>query len=370
MPRFTKNFAGGTDDTTLLGQPGGTIKSAGDGPVDRTSGTPGRTRDRRREMLAHADARPDPARQVSGTVSSSPGPEARYHRPMLLALDIGNTNVTLGLVHGEAIIASRRAATRATSTADELELLIDGLLHLDGASFSDLTGISVSSVVPALTGVTLEIAERRGLQLLEASSATMPIPIRVDRPSEVGADRLVNALAVGRLYGTPAIVVDLGTATKFDCIARDGAYVGGAIAPGLELGIEALAARTARLPRIELKEPERAIGTDTISAMQSGVVIGYRALTVGLLDRIKLELARTEKVDLEEIQVVLTGGLSAAPWARGLVGVDAIDPELTLKGLAILWALANGSPAVADSPTVGWAGSAAGSIHIISERDK
>ncbi len=289
---------------------------------------------------------------------------------MLLALDIGNTNVTLGLVHGEAIIASRRAATRATSTADELELLIDGLLHLDGASFSDLTGISVSSVVPALTGVTLGIAERRGLQLLEASSATMPIPIRVDRPSEVGADRLVNALAVGRLYGTPAIVVDFGTATKFDCVARDGAYVGGAIAPGLELGIEALAARTARLPRIELKEPERAIGTDTISAIQSGVVIGYRALTVGLLDRIKLELARTEKVDLEEIQVVLTGGLSAAPWARGLVGVDAIDPELTLKGLAILWALANGSPAVADSPTVGWAGSAAGSIHIISERDK
>ncbi len=289
---------------------------------------------------------------------------------MLLALDIGNTNVTLGLVNGETIIASRRAATRATSTADELELLIDGLLRLDGASFSDVTGISVASVVPTLTGATLAVAERRGLQLLQASAATMPMPIRVDRPSEVGADRLVNALAVGRLYGMPAIVVDFGTATKFDCVSRDGAYVGGAIAPGLELGIEALAARTARLPRIELREPEKAIGTDTISAMQSGVVIGYRCLTVGLLDRIKLELGRTEKVDLEEIQVVLTGGLSAAPWARGLQGVDAIDPELTLKGLAILWALANGSTAVADSPTAGWAGSAAGSIHIISERDQ
>ena len=213
---------------------------------------------------------------------------------MLLALDIGNTNVTLGLVHGEAIIASRRAATRASSTADELELLIDGLLHLDGAAFSDVNGISVASVVPALTGVTIAIAERRGLQLLQASSATMPIPIRVDRPSEVGPDRLVNALAVGRLYGTPAIVVDFGTATTFDCVSRDGAYVGGAIAPGLELGIEALAARTARLPQIELKEPEKAIGTDTVSAMQSGVVLGYRSLTLGLLEIIRTELARTE----------------------------------------------------------------------------
>src|ERR1035437_1996902 len=115
---------------------------------------------------------------------------------MLLALDIGNTNVTLGLAHGEAIIASRRAATRAATTADELELLIDGLLHLDGAAFSDVNGISIASVVPALTGVVSAIAERRGLQLLEASSASMAIPIRVDRPSEVGADRLVDRKSV------------------------------------------------------------------------------------------------------------------------------------------------------------------------------
>jgi type III pantothenate kinase len=288
---------------------------------------------------------------------------------MLLALDIGNTNVTLGLVHGEAIIASRRAASRATATSDELEVLIDGLLHLDGGSFSDVTGFSVASVVPALTTATNSIAERRGLQLLQASSATVPIPIRVDRPSEVGADRLVNALAVARLYGTPAIVVDFGTATKFDCVSKDGAFVGGAIAPGLVTGIESLAARTARLPRIELKEPEKAIGTDTVAAMQSGSVLGHRALTIGLLETIRLELGRTEKVDPERIQVVLTGGLSAAPWARNIPGVDAIDPELTLKGLAILWAVANGSPSVAESP-IGWAGSAAGSIHVIRERNK
>jgi type III pantothenate kinase len=289
---------------------------------------------------------------------------------MLLALDIGNTNITLGLVQGEAIIAARRAATRASITADEIEVLIDGLLHLDGASMSDVTGISMASVVPALTGVAAAMADRRGIPLMVAGAGNMPMPIRVQRPTEVGADRLVNGIAVARLYGTPAIVVDFGTATTFDCIARDGAYVGGAIAPGLELGLEALASRTARLPRIELLEPEKAIGTDTISAMQSGVLIGYRALATGLLEKIRVELARAEKVDPASIQVVITGGLSAAPWARTLPDVDAIDPELTLKGLAILWALANGEPIVPGDTTVGWTGSAAGSIHIISERAK
>jgi type III pantothenate kinase len=218
--------------------------------------------------------------------------------------------------------------------------------------------------------VVAALADRRGIQLMVAGAGNMPMPIRVQRPTEVGADRLVNGVAVARLYGTPAIVIDFGTATTFDCIARDGAYVGGAIAPGLELGLEALASRTARLPSIELVEPSKAIGTDTISAMQSGVVIGYRALTVGLLEKIRAELARTEKVDPTNIQVVLTGGLSAAPWARTLPDVDAIDPELTLKGLAILWALANGDPIVPGDLTVGWSGSAAGSIHIISEHAK
>jgi type III pantothenate kinase len=289
---------------------------------------------------------------------------------MLLALDIGNTNITLGLVHGETIMAARRATTRAASTPDELEVLIDSLLRLDGASMADVTGISLASVVPALTGVTSVLAERRGVQLMIAGSGNMPMPIRVQRPTEVGADRLVNGVAVARLYGTPAIVVDFGTATTFDCISKDGAYVGGAIAPGLELGLEALASRTARLPRIELIEPRKAIGTDTVSAMQSGVVLGYRALTLGLLESVRTELARTEKVDPANIQVVLTGGLSAAPWARSLPGVDAIDPELTLKGLAILWALASGEPVNEGETNVGWAGSAAGSIHIITERTK
>jgi type III pantothenate kinase len=287
---------------------------------------------------------------------------------MLLALDIGNTNITVGLVAGEAIVASRRAATRPASTADELEVLLDGLLRLDGASLADATGISMASVVPALASGVETMAEKRGLPLLSATAAIMPIPIRTERPAEVGADRLVNALAVGRLYGAPAIVVDFGTATTFDCVARDGGYVGGAITPGLEIGLEALASRTARLPRIDLVEPKKAIGTDTVSAMQSGIVFGYKALTLGLLEQIRAELAHAEKVEESAIQVVLTGGLSAAPWLRSLAGVDAIDPELTLKGLAILWAMASGSPAVPGETIAGWTGSAAGSIHIISEK--
>ena len=292
----------------------------------------------------------------------------RYHPCMLLAIDVGNTNLTAGLVHGEAVVASRRAATRPSATADELEMLLDDLLRLDGGSLADVTGISLGSVVPDLTRSMEVMAERRGLQLLTASAANMPMPIRVERPADVGVDRLVNALAVARLYGSPAIVVDFGTATKFDCVARDGAFVGGAISPGLKLGMEALAAGTAKLPRVDLAEPKKAIGADTVSALQSGIMLGYRAMTLGMLERLRLELARSEKADASAIQVVLTGGLSLSKWAGGLPGVDAVDPELTLKGLAILWAVASGAPGVGND--IGWAGSAAGSIHVISEKDQ
>jgi len=287
---------------------------------------------------------------------------------MLLAIDIGNSNLTAGLVHGEAVVASRRAATRLSATADELEMLIDDLLRLDGGSLSDVTGISLASVVPDVARSMEAMAERRGLQLLIATAAIMPMPVRADRPAEVGVDRLVNALAVAKLYGTPALVVDFGTATKFDCVARDGGFVGGAIAPGLKLGMEALATRTAKLPRVDLAEPKKAIGGDTVAALQSGIMLGYRAMTLGMIDRIRLELARTQKADASSIQVVLTGGLSQTEWARSLPGVDAVDPELTLKGLAILWAMASGAPDVGAE--TGWVGSAAGSIHVISEANE
>jgi type III pantothenate kinase len=261
---------------------------------------------------------------------------------MLLALDIGNTNITVGLFRAGALLATRRAATDVRSTTDEIELLIDGLLRLDGLSIADIDAIALASVVPTLSGAIEAIAERRDHPLLVASAGTVPLAVRVDRPGDVGADRLVNALAVARLYGTPAVVLDFGTATTLDCVAADGAYVGGAIAPGLELGLEALAARTAKLPRIELRAPERAIGRDTVSAMQSGTIFGYQALAAGLLLRVRAELADANDVAPAEVRAILTGGLSAAPWARGLDGIDAIDPELTLKGLAILHAEVGG----------------------------
>ena len=287
-------------------------------------------------MVPHARPRGDRDR-------GDPGP--RIIAAMLLAIDIGNTNITIGTFRAGALGASRRAATVARATVDEVELLLEGLLRLDDVSFGDIGSIACASVVPALTAHVETIARRRDRALTMASAGTVPLAIRVDRPSEVGADRLVNALAAARLYGTPAVVVDFGTATTLDCVATDGAYVGGAIAPGLELGLEALAARTAKLPRIELRAPDRAIGRDTVAAMQSGTVFGYQALTTGLLGRVRRELAELTGVAPGDVRAILTGGLSAAPWAASLDGIDAIDPDLTLKGLAILHAeVAGGEP--------------------------
>jgi type III pantothenate kinase len=291
-------------------------------------------------MVQHGRTGDDPVTDPP----TAPGQHARPRiiHAMLLALDIGNTNITVGLFRAGALLATRRAATNPRATTDEVELLLDGLLRLDGIAIADLDAVALASVVPALTGAVEAIAERRDRPLLIASAGTVPLAVRVDRPDEVGADRLVNALAAARLHGTPAVVVDFGTATTLDCVAADGAYVGGAIAPGLELGLEALAARTAKLPRIELRAPDRAIGRDTVSAMQSGAILGYQALAAGLLARVRVELADANDVAPADVRAILTGGLSAAPWARALEGIDAIDPELTLKGLAILHAEVGG----------------------------
>ena len=175
-----------------------------------------------------------------------------------------------------------------------------------------------------------------------ASAGTVPIPVRVDRPDAVGADRLVNVLAAHRLHSAPAVVVDFGTATTFDCAGADGSYVGGAIAPGLGLGLEALASRTAKLPRVDLRAPERAIGRDTASAIQSGAVLGHQAMVAGLLARIRRELAAASDVEPGAVRAIATGGLSQAPWVRAIEGIDEVDPDLTLKGLAILHAEVTG----------------------------
>ncbi|HYL39673.1 MAG TPA: type III pantothenate kinase, partial [Candidatus Binatus sp.] len=234
---------------------------------------------------------------------------------MLLAIDIGNSNVTVGSFRNGALVATRRTATEPGATADELELRLIDLLRLDDAVLADVSAIACASVVPALTAALEAVAERHDRPIVLATAGTVPIPIRVDRPGDVGADRLVNALAAARLHGVPAIVVDAGTATTFDCVAVDGAFVGGAIAPGLVLGLEALAARTAKLPRVELRAPDRAIGRDTVAAIQSGSVLGYQALVSGLLARMRQELADLGGVEADEVHGILTGGLSSSPWA-------------------------------------------------------
>ena len=259
---------------------------------------------------------------------------------MLLSLDVGNTNLSVGMSNvGEpsGFIGEGRIATSPRPiTADALEALLGRLLGLEDRPLEVIVqAIAMASVIPAWSAAATDMAVRRGIPLLEASSKTVPIPIRIDRPADAGADRIVNAFAAGRLYGTPAIVVDLGTATTLDVVAADGGYLGGAIAAGLELGLDALASGTALLPRVEPTAPAKVIGRDTISAMQSGAVIGHIGLVNELIHRTRAELA-AQSPSGARIHVILTGGLSNVAWAREIRGIDSIDPSLTIRGLVLL----------------------------------
>jgi type III pantothenate kinase len=261
---------------------------------------------------------------------------------MLLSLDVGNTNLTIGMSNvGEpsGFIGEGRIATSPRDiAADAFEALLAGLLGLGDRPLEAIVQtIVMASVIPAWSAAAAEVAARHRIPFLEATTETVPIPIRIDRPSEAGADRLVNAFAAGRLYGTPAIVVDFGTATTLDVIAADGAYIGGAISAGLQLGLDALASRTAMLPRIELVAPDRVIGRSTVAAMQSGAIIGHVGLANELIHRTRAELA-AQSPEGSRIHVVLTGGLSNEPWAREIQGIDTIDPLLTIRGLVLLHA--------------------------------
>jgi type III pantothenate kinase len=266
--------------------------------------------------------------------AARPPPTGRaYHQPMLLVIDVGNSHVTVGLARDGALTASRRAASRASATADELEVLLVGLLRLDDQGLAGVAAVAIASTVPALTDAFEAIAARRGIPCAVAAAGTIPMAMHVDRPGDVGPDRLVNAYAAAHFLGTPAIVVDCGTATTFDAVDSRGAFVGGAIAPGLRVGLEALATRTARLPFVDLRLPDAPIGRDTASAIRVGTVLGHRAMIEGLLGRIRRELATDAGIAPHDVRAVLTGGLSVLPWARTIEGLDGIDPDLTLKGL-------------------------------------
>ncbi|HLB62978.1 MAG TPA: type III pantothenate kinase [Actinomycetota bacterium] len=251
---------------------------------------------------------------------------------MLLAVDVGNTEIVLGVFRGQELADHWRISSRSERTADELAHLFGGLLEHAGLSFSrEVSGVVISSVVPSSTQALREMTERYfGFEPVVVEPGTRTgMAILIDNPREVGADRIVNSLAAFSRYGGPCIVVDFGTATNFDVVSARGEYLGGAIGPGLQVAAESLYAAAARLTRVELRPPRSVIGKNTVEAVQSGVLFGAAAEVDGMIERIRKELGNDAKT-------IATGGLA------GLVishcrNVDEHDPWLTLEGLRLVF---------------------------------
>jgi type III pantothenate kinase len=250
---------------------------------------------------------------------------------MLLAIDIGNTNITLGLYDGEKLGPRWRLSTNHERMPDELGFQFYGLISHAGFTPNKIHGICLASVVPPLTGRVVEACQRflQHDPLVVDAGVKTGVRIRYEDPKAVGADRIVDAAAVQHLYGGPACVVDFGTATTFDAISTEGDYLGGAIAPGIGIAAEALFHRTAKLPRVDLQRPPSAIGRNTVHAMQSGLLFGYVGLVEGMVTRFRNELG-------SEMKVIATGGL-AEVIARETKVLDFIAPWLTLDGLLLIW---------------------------------
>ena len=250
---------------------------------------------------------------------------------MLLAVDVGNTQTVLGLFDGEQLVEHWRVATEAERTGDELAALFADLLYLRGRSFDDVSGVSLSSTVPLLGRAYQELAERHiDAPLLVLGPGTRTgIPILYDDPREVGPDRIANAVAARERYGAPCIVVDFGTSTNFDAVSAEGEYVGGVLAPGIEISMEALFARAARLTKVDFVAPETVIGKTTVASLQSGLVYGFAGQVDGIVERMRDELGDTAPA-------IATGGLAEliAPHART---IEKVDPLLTLDGLRLVW---------------------------------
>jgi type III pantothenate kinase len=250
---------------------------------------------------------------------------------MLLCIDIGNTNITLGVYEGETLGPRWRLATNHERMPDEFVLQLLGLLALEGLSRTDLDGAAIASVVPPLTGKWVEVCQRSvGLDpLLIGPDLDIGVRVLYDDPAAVGADRLVDAVAAYRLYGGPACIVDFGTATTFDALSAEGDYLGGAIAPGIGIAADALFQRTAKLPRVELARPPAAIGRNTVHSMQSGLLFGYVSMVEGMVARFRRELGAGMKV-------IATGGL-AEILARETPVLEILAPWLTLDGLRMVY---------------------------------
>jgi type III pantothenate kinase len=252
---------------------------------------------------------------------------------MLLTIDVGNTQVALGMFDGDDLIGHWRVSTNADATFDEVRWQMSGILGSDGFSQSDILGIAISSVVPSITTALRRVAPHitTGEVVVVEPGTKTGLSIEIDNPREVGADRVVNSVAVRERHGEPAIVVDFGTSTNFDVVGPDGAYLGGAIAPGLLISTGALVAGTAALRNVEFEEPRSVIGKGTVEAIQSGALYGHAGLVDGIMDRIASELGAG-------VIRVATGGL-APTIVPHCSSVDTIDPYLTLEGLKIIYNL-------------------------------
>jgi type III pantothenate kinase len=250
---------------------------------------------------------------------------------MLLTIDVGNTQTVLGMFEGDDLVGHWRVTT-GVHTEDEMRWEVTGILALDGFTAEDIDGVAISSVVPSVTTTLRNAApaliDGGGVVVVEPGTRT-GMPILIDNPREVGADRIVNAVAARHRYGMPAIVVDFGTSTNFDVVSPDGAYVGGVIAPGVEIATNALVGGTAALRRVEFTAPRSPIGKGTVEAIQSGALYGHAGMVDGIIERISGEL------DGEPV-IVATGGLASTivPHCRL---VDTVDDHLTLEGLRLIY---------------------------------
>ncbi len=253
---------------------------------------------------------------------------------MLLVVDVGNSNITLGLFHGERLKADWRLETVSTRTRDEYGLLVEALLNSSGTPKTSVTGVIVGSVVPRLTPVMVSLAKVMFGRppLVVGPGLKTGMPVRYSPPQDVGADRILNAIAAYQRFKSACIVVDFGTATTFDSISERGEYAGGAIAPGILLSMEALFERAAKLPRVDLVRPKRVVGESTVASIQAGAYFGYVALVDGLVERMKQEMGQTT------VRVIATGGL-APVVAEDAKTLEFVDESLTLSGLQQVYAL-------------------------------
>ncbi len=250
---------------------------------------------------------------------------------MLLAVDIGNTNITIGMFKDDELTATWRISTGIHRMPDEYAAILLSLLRQQGLDAPDVTKIALCSVVPPLTTTFADLSQRyfHAKPLIVGTGVKTGVRIRMDNPREVGADRIADAAAAHHLYSGPVIIIDLGTATTFGIVSKEGDYIGGIIATGIATAAEALFTRTAQLPRVELTHPKHVIGTNTVTAMQSGIIYGYASLVEGMLARIQKELG-------EKALVVATGGY-AELIARETTVIDKVNPDLTLIGLRLIY---------------------------------